>query len=258
MKRNALVRANCCALIALGLMGYGCSSEPTSDDGGTSNGGEGGADGGGTTEGGQGDTTVGAPDGSADGAPDSSADGGARDATAEGGAADSGEGGLPVCSPAPADMSPCNSNPACTETCGLNISALTTSRPQRTCTCSGSTASGGRWSCPGSSGACAYPTDVDLTCLQLPTPLPACPLETRDGGSTDGGPGDGGSTLIQTNRSACTLPNSEVCGGVCGSAMSTVLSYQDSTGTAKVGYCVCIAGIWECASVSEWPTFGGG
>jgi hypothetical protein len=262
MKRNATVTASYCTMIALALMGYGCSSGSTSDDGGTTSSGEGGTDGSqeaspdggrdGTTDSGQGGTPEGGRDVTTDGTPAGTPDGG-RD-----GMADSGDGGLPVCSPAPADMSACNSNPSCTETCGVNISALSTSPPQRTCTCSGSTASGGRWSCPGSAGACVYPSDVDLTCLQLPTPLPACPLETPDGGSADSGSADGGSTLIRTNSSACTLPNSEVCGGVCGSATSTVFSYRDSAGAPRAGYCVCIAGIWQCATVSEWPTLGGG
>jgi hypothetical protein len=258
MERNARVMAMRGAAIALGLIGCGCSNGPTSDDGGTTSGGDGGTDGGqgGPTDGGRDVAVDSGQGGAADGSPDATTDGG-RDGTADGATGDGGEGGVLACNPAPADMSPCNSNPSCTETCGLNISALTTSRPQRTCTCSGSTASGGRWSCPGSAGACVYPTDVDLTCLQLPAPLPACPVGTPDGGSGDSGSADGGSNLIRTNSSACTLPNSEVCGGVCGSATPTVFSYQDTTG-AKVGYCVCIAGIWQCATVSEWPTLGGG
>jgi hypothetical protein len=258
MKRNATVTARYCAMIALGLLGYGCSSESTSDDGGAADGGEGG------TDAGQGGTPDGTPDSGPDGTSDTGQGGtpdGGRDGAADGsrdGSADSSEGGLPMCSPAPADMSPCNSNPSCIEGCGVDISALSTSRPQRTCTCSGSTASGGRWSCPGSGGACVYPTDVDLSCLQLPTPLPACPLETPDGGSADSGAADGGASLVRTGTSACALPSSEVCGGVCGSATPTVFSFKDSTGMAKAGYCACIAGIWQCASVSEWPTFGGG
>ena len=268
MHGNPLTAAKFSVMIALSLVGYACSSDNASSDGGTPDAGAGGTDSGqtatseggqGVTEGGQGDATDGGHDGSrdatADGGPGATSDGGH-----DGGTTDSGEGGLPVCHPAPNDMSACNSDPPCTETCGLNISALSTSPVQKTCTCSGATASGGRWSCPSTAGACVYPTDVDLSCLRLPTPVPLCTTDTVDGGSAEGGSveggtSDGGSSLIRTNSSPCMLPNSEVCGGVCGSATSTVISYQDTAGMGKAGYCVCIAGTWQCASVNDWPTF---
>jgi hypothetical protein len=268
MKSNGLAAARFGTMTALALMGFGCGSGDTSSDAGTGDDGQGSADGTqGDSAGGRDGTTDGLQ-GSLDGGRDGTADGlqGSLDG-GEGGPTDGGEGGLALCSPAPADMSACNGNPPCPVSCGLDLSALTTSRPLRTCTCSASTVSAGRWSCPASAGACVYPTDVDLTCLQLPAPLPACSLEAPDGGSdsgtadtgtADSGSADGGSSLIRSGTSTCTLPTSEVCGGVCGSATPAVASYRDSTGAAKAGYCVCVAGVWQCASVSEWPTFGGG
>lgn len=261
MTHNGLLAAGFCAMTALGLMGYGCSSGDSSNTGGALDAGQGGNDA--TQEA----TSDGGRDSTADGNP-SSADGGGRDGTAEGGpgandggreggegsAPDSGEAGLPACNPAPVDMSACDGGPACAETCGVDISFLTTSRPQRACMCSVSADSGTRWSCPSTAGTCVYPTDVDLTCLHLPTPLPTCPLDTPDGGPVEAGSADGGSNLIRTGSSSCTLPNSEVCGGVCGSATPSVFSYQNAAGAAKVGYCVCIAGVWECAGANDWTT----
>jgi hypothetical protein len=232
MKRDARLSVGWSAIIALGLAGFGCSS--------TSKGGTGGTTGAGgvvtTGQGGAGGSGQGGKDGGTDAGQDA-----AQDAAV-----------LPMCaSPAPADQSPCNSNPACTKACGVNISALTQMRAQKPCTCSGSTANNGMWSCPSAAGACIYPTDVDLTCLRVPpvAQLMACPTITADGGT------DAGSGLIRPGVTPCQVPQSETCGNVCGSATSTVFSYQDSTGTGKVGYCACITGTYQCASVNEWPTF---
>jgi hypothetical protein len=104
------------------------------------------------------------------------------------------------------------------------------------------------WSCPSTNGACVYPTDIDLMCFRLTAPIALCPTGGADGG-TDGG-ADAGSTLIRSGTTSCTPPNSETCGNLCGSATDS--SYQDSSGP-KVGYCVCIAGTYQCASVNEWP-----
>ena len=204
--------------IALGFIGFGCSSSSSSGTGGNS--GSGGATGTG------GVAATGGKSGS----------GGA-------GGADAGAA-LPVCSPAPADKSACDSNPSCTKNCGVNISAIDGKRAMKACTCSGA-APTGMWSCPSTNGACIYPTDIDLTCFRLPTGgPPACPTDTSDGGA------DGGGALIKSGTTPCTPPNSEVCGDVCGSA--TVNSYQDSSGP-KMGYCACVAGTYQCASVNEWP-----
>jgi hypothetical protein len=256
MKRKALWAARLGTMVVLSTMQFACGDDNAS----STDSGSGGPDVGPGADGSQDSTTNGGNDGGPDSTAGGGQDGGAdgsRDAGGGGpdGNTDAAEAGLPMCVSAAADAGPCNSDPPCAENCGVNISALTTSHRQKTCTCSGSTASGGRWSCPSEAGACTYPTDVDLTCFQVPSPLLACPMDTPDGGPADAGSGDGGSSLIRTNSTACTLPNSEVCGGVCGSASPTVFSYQDSTGTAKSGYCVCVAGIWQCASVNDWPKF---
>jgi hypothetical protein len=220
MKRSRFVAAaGFGAVIALGVVGFGCSS--TSPSSGT-----GGATGsGGTTTAGVGGHAVGG-------------------ATGAGGAADAGT--VPMCNPSPDDQSACNNNPTCVKNCGVNIQALSVTRALKTCTCSGP-APGGTWSCPSTAGACVYPTDIDRTCFTLPTPLLACPRDTTDGGA------DGGGALIRSGVSTCTPPQSEVCGDVCGSAVAGTFSYQDSSG-GKTGYCVCIGGLWQCASTAEWPS----
>lgn len=228
MNRNMFVASALGAVVALGLASFGCSS--TSNN----NGGTGGAVGVGVG-GGTGTGTGGKLGGT----------GGAISGTG-GKPADAGSDGPAMCSPAPDDGTACAGNPACTKNCGVNISSLTTSRAQKTCTCSGPT---GTWSCPSTNGACMYPTDIDSTCLRLPATgaPPACPRVNPDGGGTDGG-----TALIRSGTTNCEVPNSEVCGNLCGSATAGTFSYQDSSGANKVGYCVCIAGIYQCASVAEW------
>ena len=226
MKRNALVTAGLGAMIALGMGGFACSSTSNSGGSGGTTGSGGSATGGAPGTGGH---AVGGATGSVGGA--TGTDAGQDSAPS-----------LPVCSPAPDDGTACNANPACTKPCGPNISAIG-SRAQKGCTCSGAS---GTWSCPSTAGACVYPTDVDLTCLRLPTPLPACPADPT---------GDGGLGLIRPNVTTCTVPTSETCGNVCGSAAAGVFSYQDSTGAGKVGYCACVSGRFQCSSVAEWPTF---
>ena len=113
----------------------------------------------------------------------------------------------------------------------------------KACTCSGR--SGGTWSCPSTNGACVYPADLDLTCFHLPSPGPGLPEQRGDGGA------DAGSPLIKAGTTTCVPPNSEVCGNLCGSA--TANTYLDGSNNPKMGYCVCINGVYQCASVNEWP-----
>jgi hypothetical protein len=233
MKRNVLATAGWSAMIALGVIGYGCSSSSTGGSGGAT--GTGGQAGGATGTGGHG--TGGAAGSGAGG-------------SGAGGSVDAGAAPMACASPAPDDKSPCNADPPCTKSCGPNISALTQTRATKTCTCSGTTAASGMWSCPSAMGACVFPTDVDLSCLQLTSPLPLCPTDTPDGGAADAGSG-----LLRPNTSTCIVASSETCSGVCGSAAANTFTYQDSNGVGKVGYCACIAGKWQCASVAEWPTF---
>jgi hypothetical protein len=227
MKRNALVTAGLGAMIALGMGGFACSSSSSGGSGGTT--GSGGATGAGGKATGGATGSVGGATGSVGGATGSDA---GQDAAPA----------LAMCTtPAPDDGTACNSNPSCTKACGPNISALG-ARAQKPCICSGAA---GTWSCPSTAGACVYPTDVDLTCLHVPTPLPACPGDPN---------GDGGLGLIRPNTTICTDPPSETCGNVCGSAVAGTFSYQDSTGAGKVGYCACVSGKYQCSSVAEWPT----
>jgi hypothetical protein len=84
-------------------------------------------------------------------------------------------------------------------------------------------------------GTCTYPAG-DYACYKLPTTADAgCPADAA--------------TAPQHNT-ACTLAACTVCGGT--SAMQTT-GYKDSGGAAKVGYCVCSGGKWQCASDKEWP-----
>lgn len=213
-------------VMALGLIGFGCSSSSSSS-------GTGGATGSGGVTGAGGKT----------------ASGGATGAGGVTGAGGSGADAatLPACTnpTSPGDGTTCDSNPSCLKKCGLDISTLTTGKAQKACTCSGSMASGGTWSCPSTNGACVYPSDLNLDCFRLPTPVLACPSQAGDGGA------DAGSPLIKPGTTACISPSSEVCGNPCGSA--TANTYLDSSNNPKMGYCVCINGFYQCASVAEYP-----
>jgi hypothetical protein len=235
MTRNTLVASAFGAAIALGSVASGCSSTSNSNGGSGGVTGAGGKVGtGGNAGGGVGGITA---NGGTMGSLGGSGQGGRADAGSDGPAA------LPMCSPAPDDGTACTGNPTCTKNCGINISSLSLNRAQKACTCSGAN---GTWSCPSTNGACVYPTDFDPTCLRLPATVPACPRDLPDGGA------DAGSGLIRPNLSICEVPGSEVCGNVCGSANVNTPSYQDGQGGAKVGYCVCILGKYQCASVAEW------
>lgn len=137
-------------------------------------------------------------------------------------------------------ITPCNGEPPCTKGCGLNLASIGIARATKLCTCPGA---GQTWQCP-NLGVCMYPP-ITLTCFNLPTPLPACPVTQVEVGSN----------LIAPNSTPCTLAPGETCGDVCGSTSAN--SYQDSGGNGKVGYCVCVTkgatAVWQCASVNEWP-----
>ena len=72
--------------------------------------------------------------------------------------------------------------------------------------------------------------------LPLPDPTEACPMV-----DTDAGP-----SLPQVGT-ACTRAACTPCGS------STIISYLDSAGSSKAGYCVCADQKWTCASPTEWP-----
>jgi hypothetical protein len=251
MMRNSMVVAGIGAVVALGLIGYGCSS---SNGGGGGTGGHTGT-GGSTTSGSGGSTTTGSGGSTTAGSGGSTATGsGGSTTTGAGGSTTTGAGGstttgndastgtVTMCNPAPDDKSACvpgSVTSPCTKNCGANIVALSALRAQKPCACNtvGATST---WDCT-NAGPCVYPAGLDPTCFHLATPPAVCPTDLTDGGSG----------LLRPNISTCTLPAGMTCGLVCGSA--TVASYQDSKAAPKMGYCTCLAGKYQCASVNEWP-----
>ena len=112
---------------------------------------------------------------------------------------------------------------SCANACGPNKSGF------KNCNCYSDV-----WSCP----KCEYLPVGDYACYKLPAPLTACPLDPDPSGLPQVG-------------TTCTVPACTPCGS------STLISYRDSGGSSKVGYCVCVPGAdgskWSCASVTEWP-----
>jgi hypothetical protein len=245
MMRNSLVAAGFGAMVALGLIGYGCTSSDTvggtggstgsggHGTGGTTGGGVGGTTGagvGGTTGGGTGGTTGGGTGGTTGGGVGGTTGGGVGGTT----------GTLPMCVPAPSDKSTCDAATAispCTKNCGINAAGITQPRAQKPCACIASTVMPPTaWDCT-NSGPCVYPTTFDSTCFKLtPTAPPACPT-----------------TLITAGVTTCTNTTGATCGPLCGAATGNSYQTGTTTFTPKVGYCACINGIWQCASVNEWP-----
>jgi hypothetical protein len=83
-------------------------------------------------------------------------------------------------------------------------------------------------------GDCAFPTGVDYSCYKIPATISAsCP------------------TTIPQASQACDVAECTPC--------NLNGMYNDSSGAAKVGYCVCqppnSAGMrrWSCASSTAWP-----
>jgi hypothetical protein len=246
MKRTSLVVAGFSAIVAFGLIGYGCTSGDTVNDGtgGKGTGGSTSGTGGSTTTTGTGGmTTTGTGGMTSTGTGGSTTTGtGGMTSTGTGGMTTTGvggsSGGIPVCaSPAPADKSMCTPGTdisPCTKNCGVKAEA-TQPRAQKPCVCNASTTTPpGAWDCT-NAGPCVYPTTFNKTCFALTSAPPACPTP-----------------LPVSNVTTCTNTAGATCGPLCGSA--TAGSYTTGTSTtAKVGYCACINGIWQCASVNEWP-----
>ncbi len=244
--RNSLVVAGFSAVLALGLLEYGCTSGDTvsgtgghtgSGTGGTTVAGQGGST---TTTGTGGSTTTTGTGGSTT----TTGTGGSTTTTGTGGSTTTGvggsSGGLVTCpSPPPGDKTLCD--PAtvtspCTKNCGLNAMGIQQPRAQKPCACLASVAplpTPNAWDCS-NSGPCVYPATFVKTCFALTPVPPACPAATISGTTT------------------CTNTAGATCGPLCGSA--TVPSYATSaTATPKAGYCACINGIYQCASTAEWP-----
>jgi hypothetical protein len=84
---------------------------------------------------------------------------------------------------------------------------------------------------------CSFPVGSDYSCYKLPAVRPpTCPTAT-----------------VPRAGQTCTVAECIVCFG----GTITAPTYQDSTGTQKNGYCVCLdTGTWTCASTSSWPCPG--
>jgi hypothetical protein len=81
---------------------------------------------------------------------------------------------------------------------------------------------------------CSFPTGIDYSCYKIPTTIdPSCP------------------TTVPQANTPCTVADCVPCNVNGG--------YNDSSGAAKTGYCVCPAtaagtpGKWTCASTTAWP-----
>jgi hypothetical protein len=245
MKRTSLVVAGFSAIVAFGLIGYGCTSGDTVNDGtgGKGTGGSTSGTGGSTTSGtggsasGTGGMTSSGSGGSTTGTGGSSTGTGGSNTGTGGAAAGTGgaTGGLLMCASTLKDKAACTSTDvSCTKNCGVNASGAGQPRATKPCACIASTVTPPMaWDCT-NAGPCSYPATFDKSCFSL-TPAPAaCPT-----------------TLITTGMTTCVNTAGATCGPICGSA--TVNSYQDSSMAAKMGYCACINGVYQCASAKEWP-----
>ena len=90
---------------------------------------------------------------------------------------------------------------------------------------------------------CSFDPECDFSCFKLPATAPAeCP------------------TTAPTHGTACSIPDCTVCGGT---ATVQTTGYFDSKHSAKIGFCVCVAGSdpstkkWSCATGGTiWPCPG--
>jgi len=94
-------------------------------------------------------------------------------------------------------------------------------------------------------GSCQFPSDVNYSCFQVPqVDSPQCPTTVPQSGQP-------------CSLAKCSLPCTGGACEMCGAANG----YRDSLGTAKAGYCVCVAGSggdhWSCSSNIAWPCPGG-
>jgi hypothetical protein len=146
-----------------------------------------------------------------------------------GGAAAGGAGGtLPACVGVK-NKAGCDSEPPCSMTCGPLKSG------HKDCTCAG-----GIWSCP----TCAFYPGNDYSCFALPATLQAC-VESRENVDPSG-------MRLPQSGDACTEPPCQACGS------GTSNAYRDSSGSPRIGYCVCAvvpgAGqVYSCATPHDWP-----
>jgi hypothetical protein len=81
---------------------------------------------------------------------------------------------------------------------------------------------------------CSFPTGIDYSCYKIPSVIdPSCP------------------TTVPQASQPCSVADCVLCNVNGG--------YNDSSGAAKTGYCVCpttsagTPGKWSCASTTAWP-----
>ena len=81
---------------------------------------------------------------------------------------------------------------------------------------------------------CSFPTGVDYSCYTIPSVIdPSCP------------------TTVPQANTPCSVADCVLC--------NVNNGYNDSSGAAKTGYCVCptttagTPGKWTCASTTAWP-----
>jgi hypothetical protein len=80
-------------------------------------------------------------------------------------------------------------------------------------------------------GLCTFSSVVDYACYALTSVAPCAAAPPTSGVS-------------------CSIEDCKACGS------NTGTGYNDGTKTAKIGYCVCSDGKWNCASVGAWPCPG--
>ncbi|MFZ5896984.1 MAG: hypothetical protein ACOY0T_38355 [Myxococcota bacterium] len=223
------------ASLLLMLAGFGaaaCSSEnspSTSANGGSTSSANGGAanTSGGATSSSGGAASANGGATTANGGATGSSNGGST-ASTSGGATSSGNfmpscTGLMASGAEPTKGGPCTaSDPqVCYKTCGPASSGF----KSETCT-------GGVYA----EGACEFPAEKDYSCYKIPAMIDrtAC------------------GTTTPKASTECMVPECTLCNDASG-------QYQDSSGAAKTGYCVCGAanssGVrkWTCASATAWP-----
>jgi hypothetical protein len=81
---------------------------------------------------------------------------------------------------------------------------------------------------------CSFPTGIDYSCYKIPAVIdPSCP------------------TTVPQASTPCSVADCVLC--------NVNNGYNDSSGSAKIGYCVCpttsagTPGKWTCASTTAWP-----
>lgn len=204
------------ALVTVSVLGYACSS--SSDTSGTGGGGASSTGSGGSGTGTGGTTAAG---GSTSGTGGTGTGTGGSTTGAGGTGTTTSDAGPPVapCLLGEAKNMPCSTAVTEGNSCYNTCGPDSIGYKLETCT-------GGIYL----EGMCQYLPSKDYSCYKVPASPPACPMNTG----------------MMTASQVCTAAPCMPCGP----------NYGDSSGAAKVGYCVCNAsGKWTCGSTSSnsWP-----